>query len=614
MSDGIIKLLLIDPDQIFRTGLKVVLERFPDLQVMAEAETDVEALQVLAKFGNTATSAAGTSTLEVYLVVLDIILDSSQPNQLLGLDLCSQIKNQYPNLPVFLLSSVQLPDQLVAARNAGVNGYCHKGIPVVELVAAMRQVATGRSYWDNITALSNEQQAPQITENDLENIENQTPIVPSLVAIVRDRLRLSGLQHIDVTLAEVTAQLQIPGLSVLEQAILAGHRRELIAARWLINQLLAAPRSRIERVRVTRKSQLRRVRNQDSVRRSEASELTSSANSIPASAIAQVETSSQVSFRTVQSAIFAATLEKIQFNLENLTREPLEIDIFREEKKRELLYIILRKIETTLDELRFSQIQPSQLLEMRSVILRDLWQAATIDFFGRYSILQVDQENLEIVKILLQDVAVVQTEILDRIPLVADLFSYLLFEIPLVIDNISYPVSSPEALARAEIILQNLLVQIANGVVQPLLNRFADVEGIKQSFYDRSLISSRDIERFRNNLSWKYRLRNYVDEPKAIFESRYELFVLANRGIAKVLIYAPRNQELKRLTGVRLAVTLALETRDAIAPRIRATVAFLGSGVVYVLTQVVGRAIGLIGRGILQGIGGSLPDSKNKKF
>ena len=90
--------------------------------------------------------------------------------------------------------------------------------------------------------------------------------------------------------------------------------------------------------------------------------------------------------------------------------------------------------------------------------------------------------------------------------------------------------------------------------------------------------------------------------------------MLVSRGIAKTSIYAPRNRELTRLSGIPLVVTLALEFRDAIAPRLRAVVEFFGNGIVYLLTQVVGRAIGLIGRGILQGLGGSLQESKNKKF
>jgi hypothetical protein len=242
--------------------------------------------------------------------------------------------------------------------------------------------------------------------------------------------------------------------------------------------------------------------------------------------------------------------------------------------------------------------------------VRDLWQAATTEFFGKYSTLRVGARQLEFVNLLLQDAVVVQIAILDKIPLVVELFDHLLFQTPLVIDNFPYVAGSPKAMVRAETLLHNLLIQLANGVVQPLLNRFADLETIKQSFYDRRLISTREIERFRNNLSWKYRWDNYVGEPKAIFESRYDLFVLASRGIAKISVYAPRSQKLAQLSGIQLAVTLALETRDAIAPRIRGAVAFLGSGVVYVLTQVIGRAIGLIGRGILQGIGGSLPESK----
>ncbi|MCY7381758.1 MAG: DUF3685 domain-containing protein, partial [Microcoleus sp. CAN_BIN18] len=45
-------------------------------------------------------------------------------------------------------------------------------------------------------------------------------------------------------------------------------------------------------------------------------------------------------------------------------------------------------------------------------------------------------------------------------------------------------------------------------------------------------------------------------------------------------------------------------------PRVRAVISLLGAAVVYVLTQVIGRGIGLVGRGIIQGIGNSLQDGK----
>ncbi|MBW3586022.1 MAG: DUF3685 domain-containing protein, partial [Cyanobacteria bacterium 0813] len=338
-----------------------------------------------------------------------------------------------------------------------------------------------------------------------------------------------------------------------------------------------------------------------------------------------------------QGSLFDSVAAKLQLDLVNLTGLPLEIDILRSTKKRELMSSILRKLEDLLEELRFSQVQQAQLSQKMPAILRDLWEATIIDFFGRYYTLKTGEtrvfdgsqtslnlaesqggsaadilagRGLEVVPMLLADADVVAAEILDKIPMTVDFFGHLLLEIPLTVDNISCVAGSLEAMQRAEALLENLAIQVASGVVQPLLNNLANIEEIKQMFYDGNLISTREIERFRNNLSWRYRWDSYFVEPKAIFESRFWLFVMGDSGIKRISIYAPRNRELAQLSGWQLALTLLLETRDAIAPRVRAVISLLGAGVVYVLTQVIGRGIGLIGRGIIQGIGNSLQDSK----
>jgi hypothetical protein len=128
--------------------------------------------------------------------------------------------------------------------------------------------------------------------------------------------------------------------------------------------------------------------------------------------------------------------------------------------------------------------------------------------------------------------------------------------------------------------------------------------------YDRRLLSSREIERFRNSLSWKYRVQQLIAEPQDIFESQYSLFTLVGRGIKRRKVYAPRQQELSQLSGLQLAVTVALEARDAIAPRLRSAVSLVGNSVIYVLTEVIGRGIGLVGRGIIKGIGNAWQDNR----
>ncbi|MFN5746976.1 MAG: DUF3685 domain-containing protein, partial [Pseudanabaena sp.] len=220
--------------------------------------------------------------------------------------------------------------------------------------------------------------------------------------------------------------------------------------------------------------------------------------------------------------------------------------------------------------------------------------------------------EINIVDVLLKDVAIVEIAFLNKIPQIENFLSHLLFETELIVNNANLAIGTPEAMRRAELILDNLLIQIANGVIYPLLNHFADVEEIKQRFYRYNLLPTREIERFRNDLSWKYRLEKYITNPQLIFESRQVLFAFANSGIKQVRIYAPRSQELQQLEGIQLAVTLVLELQDAIAPRFKSAIAFIGSGFVYVLTNVIGRGIGLIGRGVLQGIGTAWQESRPK--
>ncbi|WP_375471526.1 DUF3685 domain-containing protein [uncultured Nostoc sp.] len=567
MSDRPLKLLLIDQDPIFRLGLQVALEAIPNLEAIAVVESDTIALQILAEI-------AEKDPNQVNLVVLEFGNSRSTTSQQLGLQFCRQIRALYPNLPILLLSSVQEQGLLLAAKSVGVNGYCPKGTPLPELVAAMQEVADSGSYWF------------QDTQAII------TPNSPLPFSKLRNNLRLSGIANIDATLAAVTAQLQIPGLAVLDRAILAGQRRELLAARWLLNRLLVSSQERQEeQILVAGEPPL-----------------------IPplSSAIQQRQTGSPLlSPGTLQSALFTSCVNKLQFPLRNVTDIPLEIDIFREDKKRELLYLILQKLAEQLDDLRASQIEINQLYELKNTLISDLWQAAIINFFGKFSRIKIVNQNVEIVNLLLRNIEIVQRDILNKIPLIRELYSYLLFQTELNIDNTSYPVVSTEAKSQALMILENLLIQVANGVVQPLLNSLADVEEIKQNFYGRELISTREIERFRNDLSWKYRLKNYINEPKAVFESRYELFVIAPRGIANTSVYAPRNQELVKLSNIPLVVTLLLEFSDAIAPRLKSLLAVFGSGIVFILTQIVGRGLGLIGRGILQGIGSVSSLEKN---
>ena len=589
MSDRPLKLLLIDSDPIFRLGLRQTLEEFPDLEIVAEADTYTTALQILAEL-------AHLDPNRVNLVVLEPDNNRSANRQELGLQLIRQLKTQYPNLPILLLCHILQPGMLVALKAEGINGYCPKGTPLSELIAAIEQVARGNTYWVNQAQELREWEAEPTGEMSLQKRKFPNSFINNL----RSNLRESGSNYIQANLTQVTRQLQIPGLTVLNKAILAGRRRELLTAQWFLNNLVDSPQP-------------------PSPNPPNPFIPSTELPSPKAGTSALTVTNPTInplsppllSPRALQAKLFASCINKLQFNLQNVTDNPLEIDILREDKKRELLYLLLQKFADSLDELRSSEVELNRLNGIKNELLSEIWQVTTKEFFGKFSRIKIGDIELEIVNILLQDAAIVQTEIINKIPLSVELFSYLIFQTDLYIDNNSYPAGSYEANEHAAMILENTLISIANAVMQPLLNRLADIEVIKKDYYSIQLISTREIERFRNDLSWKYRWQNYVGEAQKIFESHYELLVLAPRGIAKVLIYAPRNQELAQLSGIPLVVTLVLELRDAMTPRLQSLLSFVGNGVVFILTRIVGRGVGLVVRGVLQGIGNaSLPEKK----
>ncbi|MEL0591446.1 MAG: DUF3685 domain-containing protein [Planktothrix rubescens PR222] len=601
MTSSTVRLLIIDDDPIFRMGLLSALEPFSDLEVIAEVESLESAFRVL----ETETNSEDQKPVD--LIILELGLKIKENPALKThpvLDFCQQLKTQYPQIPILLLTTVKLQNLLLSAQKIGVDGYCNKGIPVRELVIIINQLVAGERYWlESLAALNREPVMGIVSRK-----------TGSLLGNIQGFLVQPGMRQIEQAIAEVNQEIkrnleqfnQQDTITIINKLILTGKRRELLTARWIVSQLLSEETSPSLEVSAQVSSDNFNADNYEPLKNYQSIALV--INSDPAN-----HKSSGIVANNLKSVLFDKTVIKLQSGLINLTGMPLEIDILRLSKKRELLYILLKQLEILLDELILSDLQYEQLAEKIPNLITDFWQAATFDFFGKYYTVTKNNQNIEIVTIILKDADLIQNNILNKIPLVKDLFEHLLFCRPLTIDNLSCPAGGLDAMERAEALLQNLLIQVANAIIQPLLNYFSDYEEIKLKFYDRRLLSTREIEKFRNSLSWRYRLDQYVAEPKAIFESSYLLLVLGERGIQKQVIYSPRRDELEKLSGIPLTVTLILETRDAVAPPLRAAISFVGSAIIYVLTNIVGRGLGLIGKGILQGIGTSFQDNRTGK-
>jgi hypothetical protein len=390
--------------------------------------------------------------------------------------------------------------------------------------------------------------------------------------------RRFGRAQIERELLRVERCLASDEISIIDRLFWQGRRRELRVAAWLINQTLASSES----------SPVVDARIDSSL----------VAMSLPA----MIEQSPSLSGSLAESLpdrLFAIGRE--YRDLANLTGQPLEIDILKPAKCQQLLLAVGEQLQATLNDLH--SMSAEQLDANLTEILLDIWQGSASRFFGRYYTLTVGNNALEVVSTLALDRAAVGQQLLDRVPCSGDLWRYLLWQADISIDNQLHAYGSIPATEYVKDLSTNATLQIANAVLYPFLNRFGEVEAVKEQFYRPQMLATRDIARFRNHLSWQYYLERQYRRPTAIFESRYQLLICSAGKIQSRSIYAPRRQELAKLKGIPWLVTMGLEFRDAVTPFATAATTLIGNAVVYLLTEIVGRGLGLVGKGILQGIG-----------
>jgi len=124
------RIILVDDHEVVRLGLKSLLERHPQFEVVGEAGSARDALEQVA-------------TLEPDVVVMDIRLPGTS-----GIEACEQIVDQHPNTKVIMLTSYAEDEMLFSAIRAGASGYVLKQIASEELVKAIEAVGRGEALLD----------------------------------------------------------------------------------------------------------------------------------------------------------------------------------------------------------------------------------------------------------------------------------------------------------------------------------------------------------------------------------------------------------------------------------------------------------------------------------
>lgn len=159
------RIFLLDDHEIVRRGLRELFELEEDLCVVGEASTSEEALS---RIPPTAPDVA----------VLDVRLQDGS-----GVEVCREIRSRHPEIRCLMLTSFADDEALFSAIMAGASGYLLKQVKGVELVDAVRRVATGESLLDPaVTArVLDRLRAPQ-EDDELSGLSEQERNILELIA------------------------------------------------------------------------------------------------------------------------------------------------------------------------------------------------------------------------------------------------------------------------------------------------------------------------------------------------------------------------------------------------------------------------------------------------
>lgn len=153
-----IRVVIADDDALVREGLRMIVERADDIEVIGTAGNGVEAVE-----------AAGTSQPEV------ILMDVRMP-VLDGIEATRRIVDQGLETRVIILTTFERDEYVFEALRAGASGFLLKRVEPEHLIEAVRVVAAGDALL-----------FPSVTRRLIEDFSPASTGDPSLVASLTDR-------------------------------------------------------------------------------------------------------------------------------------------------------------------------------------------------------------------------------------------------------------------------------------------------------------------------------------------------------------------------------------------------------------------------------------------
>ena len=121
------RIIIVDDSEIYRAGLRALINGHDNLKVVAEAECGDKAIEAIKK-------------IPADLVLLDLSLPRHT-----GFEVLTKIR-EFSDINVLVLSIYESQEMITKAKALGAQGYCVKDVSRKELIKAMLGAAEGRFF------------------------------------------------------------------------------------------------------------------------------------------------------------------------------------------------------------------------------------------------------------------------------------------------------------------------------------------------------------------------------------------------------------------------------------------------------------------------------------
>ena len=391
-------------------------------------------------------------------------------------------------------------------------------------------------------------------------------------------LLTSGLSQINRDLYKIDHMIEKQSINTFYLFILIGRRRELLTAKRLILWLWGPLEVLIESPIKNNIKPINKYNTDITIKNSSSKEL--------------------------WKVIYKRVNEKIQDDLINSTDELVALYSLNSFKRHNLLKTLLQEFSIIINKLDSMNDQEERFEDILQSITPELRANTLRNFIDSYDHLLKNGVEVSISDFLVDNA---QLDILDdELPSISLIIDPILNNKPIQIDGEYISTEDPRCVIQLEMLILNWILRTAEIVCEEIISSCSEWPELRKYFLNKELVSTRELERKRNHINTKNQIQNLFRKPVRLYESKRLYCTVKNNRIEKIIMLEPRDDELKKLDWAQRQIAFIIELRDALAPQVQATIQYLGDLIVLILTKVVGRSIGLIGRGIAQGMGKNL--------